>query len=411
MTVPDALELLRVQAVLQRLGVVTNVGTVTATVTGAGNYSGTVERTYRITPAALTVSTGSQTWTYDGKAHSNATVTLVGLVNGETAVAATDASIIDEGSTPNTYAIDWTAAGTTAKASNYTITDSLGTLTVDPAAYDVTATPYAGTYDGQTHGITVTAPADATVTYDTANAYTDVTSGSVTVAYTVTRPNYKTITGTQTVTITPAALTVSTPDATKAYDGTVLTADGTLSGLLNGETATFSTTGSQTEVGSSTNTYSLVWNGTAKASNYTITESLGTLTVTAAVTPVPVNPTPTNPTPAPTNPSPVDVVATALQNGYQIAVGEDPTPLASGETIDENGTPLASSEQATCWVHWYMIIGILCTSLYAAVVLLRRRRYTKGLKNREDHILGDDDQTDDQTQGSVATNVPAGSEA
>jgi hypothetical protein len=35
-------------------------------------------------------------------------------------------------------------------------------------------------------------------------------------------------------------------------------------------------------VGSSTNTYTLAWTGTAKQSNYTVTESLGTLTVTEA---------------------------------------------------------------------------------------------------------------------------------
>jgi uncharacterized repeat protein (TIGR02543 family) len=261
---------------------VTSAQTVHVKATNPNYGDATADGTVTITPAALTVTTGSQTWTYDGQAHSNATVTSTGLVNGETVSAATDASITDEGSTPNTYAIDWAAAGTTAKQSNYTVTDSLGTLTVDAAAYDVTATPYAGTYDGQAHGITVTAPADATVTYDTDNAYTDVTSGSVTVGYKVTRPNYKDITGTQTVTITPAPLKVTTPDATKAYDGGALTAAGTLSGLVTGETATFSTTGTQTEAGSSTNTYALTWDGTAKASNYAVTETLGTLTVTKA---------------------------------------------------------------------------------------------------------------------------------
>ena len=50
---------------------------------------------------------------------------------------------------------------------------------------------------------------------------------------------------------------------------------------MNGETATFTVTGSQTAVGSSTNTYTLEWNGSAKQGNYTI-ESVetGTLTLT-----------------------------------------------------------------------------------------------------------------------------------
>lgn len=83
------------------------------------------------------------------------------------------------------------------------------------------------------------------------------------------------------LTITPAQLTVITPSVSKLYDGTALTAEGTISGFVNGETATLSTTGSQTMVGSTVNTYSLVWDGTAKASNYTISEQLGALAINA----------------------------------------------------------------------------------------------------------------------------------
>ncbi|NLD88559.1 MAG: Cna B-type domain-containing protein, partial [Clostridiales bacterium] len=54
-----------------------------------------------------------------------------------------------------------------------------------------------------------------------------------------------------------------------------------ITGLVNGETATVTATGSQTEVGSSTNTYSIDW-GTTDSNNYAITETLGTLTVTPA---------------------------------------------------------------------------------------------------------------------------------
>ena len=81
--------------------------------------------------------------------------------------------------------------------------------------------------------------------------------------------------------IAPATLTVTTPNATRPYDGTALTAEGSLSGLVPGETATLVTTGSQTGVGSSANTYTLDWDGSAEESNYTVEEDLGTLTVTA----------------------------------------------------------------------------------------------------------------------------------
>ena len=48
-------------------GDVKNVGEVTVTVVGKGNYAGSVERTYRITPAPLTVTTESANKVYDGK--------------------------------------------------------------------------------------------------------------------------------------------------------------------------------------------------------------------------------------------------------------------------------------------------------------------------------------------------------
>ena len=89
--------------------------------------------------------------------------------------------------------------------------------------------------------------------------------------------------------ITPATLKVVTPSAQKSYDGTPLTMEGTVSGLMGEDTVTLKTTGSQTEVGKSDNTYELVWDGTAKESNYTVEAEVGTLEVTQAVTPVEPN--------------------------------------------------------------------------------------------------------------------------
>ena len=82
-------------------------------------------------------------------------------------------------------------------------------------------------------------------------------------------------------TITPAPLTVTTGSASKVYDRTALTKDeAEIIGLVNGETATITATGSQTDVGSSDNTYNITWDGTAVSTNYNITtETLGTLTV------------------------------------------------------------------------------------------------------------------------------------
>ncbi len=82
------------------------------------------------------------------------------------------------------------------------------------------------------------------------------------------------------VVILPATITIKTESATKIYDGKALTADGSISGLVNGETATFTITGSQTNVGSSQNTYLFDFDGTALESDYIVEASLGTLTVT-----------------------------------------------------------------------------------------------------------------------------------
>ncbi|MGO5294509.1 Ig-like domain-containing protein [Collinsella sp. LCP21S3_A3] len=283
-----------------------NVGTVTVTVTGKGNYAGTVERTYRITPATLTVNTPSDSKVYDGKA-LRAEGSITGFVNGEAADFRTTGSQTKVGSSTNTYSIDWAAKESTAKKSNYTVSENLGTLTVTETADEIVATPgsYKGVYDGQAHGVDVTVtglPEGYSVKAATSSAtVTDVNEGKPVAAKVddlvivnaqgedVTN-NLKITKGKGSIEITPATLTVTTPSASKAYDGTALTAEGKVSGFVNGETAAFTTTGSQTKVGKSSNGYTLDWNDTAKKSNYKVEESLGTLKVTKNMTAVMVIP-------------------------------------------------------------------------------------------------------------------------
>ena len=103
--------------------------------------------------------------------------------------------------------------------------------------------------------------------HDTSNAYADSH------AYVV-------------VTVLPKSVTATTQSATKAYDGTPLTADGTCEELVGGDV--FKTIGMQTNAGSSTNTYTITKEGTdvSATANYNITESLGTLKVTRKPTTV-----------------------------------------------------------------------------------------------------------------------------
>ena len=91
--------------------------------------------------------------------------------------------------------------------------------------------------------------------------------------------------------IDPATLTVTTRGASKPYDGTALTAPGEISGFVNGETASFAATGSQTLVGASANSYAIAWDGTAKESNYNVVEgAIGTLEVTPSQVAITVTP-------------------------------------------------------------------------------------------------------------------------
>ena len=148
------------------------------------------------------------------------------------------------------------------------------------------------------------------------------------------------------VVIKPVQLTITTESATKTYDSTPLTAGGEVIGFVNGEETLvdFSTTGSQTEVDSSINTYSLNW-GTVKAENYVVTENLGILTVTAAPVVPPTEPTPgpTEPTPGPTEPTPGPTEPTPEP-------GDGPTP-DTAPTLDDvavvniadEATPLAAA--------------------------------------------------------------------
>ena len=92
--------------------------------------------------------------------------------------------------------------------------------------------------------------------------------------------NYE-ITTTDTVhTVRPLQAIVTTGSGTKKYDGEALVSpEASITGLVEGETALVTATGSQTEVGESTNTYAIDWDTTNPA-NYILTEKLGTLKVT-----------------------------------------------------------------------------------------------------------------------------------
>ena len=274
-----------------------DVGTIEVTITGKGNYSGTVTRTYKITPAPLKVTTGKAEKVYDGKPLTNETGSVEGLVNKETATVKPNGSQTVVGSTDNTYTIEWG----TAQSKNYEVkSEDLGKLTVknqsiDPGTEEKPNPDYKGVkvnspsdepYDGKEHKWipTVTDKADkkleAGKDYTVEYSKTDFTNVG-TIEVTITGIGNYTGTVKRSYKVTPKEYTVTTESATKTYSGTALTAGGKVEGIVSGETVEFTTTGSQTEVGTSKNTYELVWKS-AKATNYTLAkESIGKLTVKA----------------------------------------------------------------------------------------------------------------------------------
>ena len=251
-----------------------------------------VPGTLTVEKASATVKTGSASKPYDGTALTKADASITGLVGGETAAVTATGSQTEKGSSANTYSIDW---GTTNK-DNYAVTENLGILevTVNDTPVVLTAASASKTYDGTAlTDDTVTAeglPAGFTVSAVVSGSQTDAGSRANTiVSYTildsfgsdVTLSFTDVVPVDGTLTVTPAALTVTTGSAAKKYDGTALTkAEVSVAGLVTDETVTVTATGSQTNVGTSENTYTIVW-GTAKAGNYTLTENLGTLEVTA----------------------------------------------------------------------------------------------------------------------------------
>ena len=271
-----------------------DVGTIDVTITGIGNYSGTVTRTYKITPKSVTVTAEDKTKVF-GEADPKLTAKVAGTLGNDTVEYTLSRKA---GEAVGKYTI--TASGK-AEQGNYSVTYVAGTLTITSQSIDPGTDPekpnpdYTGAkvnspkdsvYDGNEHkwSPTVTDKADKklkagkdyTVEYSTSD-FTNVGTIEVTIAGI---GNYS---GTvkRSYNVTPKEYTVTTDSATKTYSGTALTAGGKVEGIVSGETVEFTTTGSQTEVGTSKNTYELVWKS-AKATNYTLAkESIGELTVKA----------------------------------------------------------------------------------------------------------------------------------
>ena len=209
------------------------------------NYNSAESNVAKLTIALgkLTVTAQGYTGVYDSQPHS----ITVKADTGATITYSTNGTEYSNNNPTYTDVGEYTVYYKVVKNNYETVTGSK-TVKITPAQLtDITAQGYTGAYDSQPHSITVTADEGATITYSTTSdgnyseenpTYTDV--GEYTVYYQVEKANYETVTGSETVKITPAELTeVTASGYTGVYDGLphaiTVTAD-------EGATITYSTT-------------------------------------------------------------------------------------------------------------------------------------------------------------------------
>ncbi|MCQ2457389.1 MAG: MucBP domain-containing protein, partial [Clostridia bacterium] len=260
-----------------------------------------------VNPAPLTVITDSDEKGYDGTPLT-AGGKVEGFMEGDTYTFDTTGSQTVPGESDNTY--DLVFDGTADPDDYYIADEDIGTLTVIPKEITIESPNGEWTYDGDPHHtetitvtyggdeipmtrgsdgsftgtlptgdkITVTPTDDATVTHVGETKGEGDNTFTWTVEHPEHYPDVKTAYGD--LTITPAPLVIVTESATKVYDGEPLTAGGKVEGFAEGDTYTFKVTGSQTEVGSSDNDYTLDFDGTADPDDYYIAdEKIGLLRV------------------------------------------------------------------------------------------------------------------------------------
>lgn len=385
-----------------------NVGTVTITIKGIGNYTGEFTKTYQILPREYTVTTNTDSKVYDGTALT-AGGKVSGIVKGETVEFTITGSQTDVGTSDNTYELNWTGS---AKESNYKHgKDSIGTLTVkaksivpdgpdtpDEKKTGITVSdPSDSKYDGKEHREVLTVQDTKTdkklvADKDYSVTYSDDLVNAGTVTITIEGIGNYTGSFTKTYEITKRSVTLTSATVSKTYDGQALTSTSiTVSGdgFVKGEGATYNVTGTQTEVGNSANSFEYKLNENTLASNYDITKVVGTLTVTRDTTPV-------TPAPTPTTPSVPPVVQRVVPTPTPVPeekVEEEQTPKAEPkeeEKVEEDYTPKATQE------YYWALINLICaivTVLFGLLLLISKR-----------HKDEDDEEEDDETKQQATTN-------
>ena len=233
-------------------------------------------------------------------------VTATGSTIGGTAITFHYGHTAEQAANENewlNYVPAFTDAGTytvyyTASAVNHdSVSGSFEIKIKNASITGVDAAGYTGTYDGYSHGIKITLTGKAengeilygesedNCTLKESPVYKN--TGSYTVYYTVTKKNFDTISGSATVAITPAQLTVTAESRNVTYKDEPPVYSSTFEGFVNGEnTEVLGGTLSYEcayAAGSDVDEYEIIPSGlTAENGNYEITYQPGKLTVSQA---------------------------------------------------------------------------------------------------------------------------------
>ncbi|WP_280109916.1 S-layer family protein, partial [Azospirillum sp. B506] len=249
-----------------------------------------------VTPAALTITADNATKTY-GDTATLSGYTVTGLKNSD---SVTGVSLSSTGGTATAGVGSYSISGSSAQGtglSNYTVSYTGGTLTVNPATLTIAADDVTKTYGDTTTltGFTATGLMNSdrvTGVSLSSTGGTAATDGVGSYAITASSAqgtglsNYTVSYTGGTLTVNPAALTVTADDVTKTYGDTASVSGYTVTGLKNSDRVTgvsLSSTGGTAAtdgVGSYAITASSA-QGTG-LSNYTVSYTGGTLTVNPA---------------------------------------------------------------------------------------------------------------------------------
>lgn len=178
-------------------------------VTGSYTFDPAVNGTLTVNRRNVTLSTVSDSKTYDGTSLSRPTVTLSGdgFLAGEVTGYSATQSITNVGSVTNSITVD-TVAGSYNR-NNYNLTLNQGTLTVTKRALSINGDSRTILYDGSSHSVT---------TYTAPNLLTgDVISG---ISYSATGTNAGTYPGTFSNTANLQITNALSQDVTANYDVT-----------------------------------------------------------------------------------------------------------------------------------------------------------------------------------------------